>query len=975
MICTGMANCSCGCCAGTSVQTPQREYNRSGLSALSYRVGTWAAFKESMLARLSSADYPALQPLQTRSDDDFTIAFLDASAMVLDILTFYQERLVNEHYLRTATQLRSLTELSRLIGYQPAPGGSASTYLAFTLRQTSGQPPDPTAAPLTIPSGTQVQSVPAQGQTPQTFETSAPIQAKPDWNALQVQTGVPWVPRCGDTSVYLAGISTQLQPGDVFVIVGDERASDSPTSEQWDIQVVATVAADSQHNRTYITWDKGLGAPSVKPAQMNPKFYAFRQRAALFGYNAVQPLMLNPTQLTQLGTYLNNPPTEWNFLQSQSPANQKLYEKDLIDLDAVYPKIVPDGWIALIMPNQQDQRSPAGEITLYKVQTVTTIARSDFALSAKISRVAIDVGTHLDEYYEATRTTSALVQSEQLTVAEQPLNYPLYGTRLSLETLRTDMASVQVIALSGTRQKLALRDGVGHRQFSPRDGSLPASRCLQPGEILTLTDPTCLPPITYGCPPFDWASDTTKRTLCVEDANGRPGTVRANLSDFRLAPADQHNPKVTEYALVVKVDSACDSAHTVMQLASPLTHCYDRTTTTVNANVGLATHGQSVSEILGSGNAATPDQHFTLKQTNQQAPLTFVQAPTPTGRQSTLQVQVNGMRWTEVASLYQQSPAQQVYTILNQADGTTDVLFGGDGEGAVLPTGQNNVHAHYRIGSGAAGNVGAGTLTTLMDRPLGVSGVTNPAAATGGQDPQSVNDIRANAPQTVLTLGRAVSITDYQNYASTFPGIAKAYAIWIPSGPGRGVFLTVAGVDGAALPAGSPTLTNLITALRSLGNPLIPITVQTYAETFFRFTAGLQYDPAYDQPTVEGQVRQALAHAYGFAARSFGQAVSIDEIATVIQGVAGVVAVHVTGLTREHHSSTGGDLATTARYATIAARNAWMSRRIDLHRPFADATDRLCAYLPVAQAAALPQPAEILVLDPDPSAVVLGVMS
>ena len=75
-----------------------------------------------MLARLSSSDYPALQALKTRADDDFTVALLDATSIVLDILTFYQERLVNESYLRTATQFRSLTELSRLIGYQPAPG-------------------------------------------------------------------------------------------------------------------------------------------------------------------------------------------------------------------------------------------------------------------------------------------------------------------------------------------------------------------------------------------------------------------------------------------------------------------------------------------------------------------------------------------------------------------------------------------------------------------------------------------------------------------------------------------------------------------------------------------------------------------------------------------------------------------------------------------------------------------------------------
>src|SRR6516165_4273084 len=104
-----------------------------------------------MLARLSSADYPALRALKTRSDDDFTIAMLDATAIVLDILTFYQERLANENYLRTARQLRSLTELSRLIGYRPTPGVSASAYLAFSLRQTPGLPPDPTAPPITIP--------------------------------------------------------------------------------------------------------------------------------------------------------------------------------------------------------------------------------------------------------------------------------------------------------------------------------------------------------------------------------------------------------------------------------------------------------------------------------------------------------------------------------------------------------------------------------------------------------------------------------------------------------------------------------------------------------------------------------------------------------------------------------------------------------------------------------------------------------
>ena len=106
-----------------------------------------------MLARLSSAEYPALAGLKTRDTDDFSIALLDASSVMLDILTFYQERLANESYLRTATQLQSLTELARLIGYQPAPGVGSSVYLSFTLQAAPGSSTDPATAAITIPKG------------------------------------------------------------------------------------------------------------------------------------------------------------------------------------------------------------------------------------------------------------------------------------------------------------------------------------------------------------------------------------------------------------------------------------------------------------------------------------------------------------------------------------------------------------------------------------------------------------------------------------------------------------------------------------------------------------------------------------------------------------------------------------------------------------------------------------------------------
>jgi Baseplate J-like protein len=961
MSCTGGSNCDCGCCSGITVLTPQAENNRPGLSSISYRVGRWATFKESMLARLSSSDYPALTALKTRDDDDFTVAFLDATSVVLDILTFYQERLANESYLRTAGQLRSLTELSRLIGYEPAPGVSASTYLAFSLKAAPGQTPDPSAPAITIPAGSQVQSVPAQGQKPQTFETSADIPAKPDWNALPVRTGTPWMPQIGDIGVYLQGIATQLQPGDLILIVGDERAVPSATNtqnENWDIRLVTTVKPDTLNNRTWIAWSEGLGyAPDgIEPAQEHPRFFAFRQRASLFGYNALNPQMLSAKIVARIMALLNSDQSDWIFAEPGAK---------LVDLDATYSKLIAGGWIALNMPDKQTTRSPSGFLRLYQIESVTVISRSNFSMSAKISRLETDTDTDLPTYYAATRKASVLAQSEELAVAEQPLAYPLYGTALELENLRPDLLNPSVVALSGKRQKLSVV--VKNLSFAPDDNPSDL-RTLNPGDLLTLTDPTPLPlPLNAN----DWNDRVTIRTLNVEDDQGRPGTLDAHLTDFTLAPSSKSDPDVSESALVESVSSVSDPyPHTLITLQSGLANCYERAATSVNANVALATHGQSVSEVMGSGSASTPNQNFVLKQ----SPLTYVQAPTPTGRQSTLQVEVSGVKWTEVPSLYKEGASQQVFATLNQSDATTNVLFGDGVEGATLPTGQNNLQANYRIGSGSAGNVAAAALTTLMDRPLGVSGVTNPEPATGGQDPQSIDDVRSNAPQTVLTLGRAVSITDYQSYAAIFAGIAKAYAIWIPAGPGRGVFLTIAGVAGAALPAGNPSLTNLVTSLRNFGNPLIPITVQSFLETLFGLSADVQYDPAYDQPTVRAQVMEALTQEYSFAQRTFGQGVSVDEVATVIQAVPGVVAVNV----KEIHTvatSAAGDLASQSGAFSVSSLNNWLAHPVTVPRPFSDSPTRICAYLPVADLKAVPLPAEILVLDPDPSQVVLGVMS
>ena len=169
----------CGCCEGITEETPQAIQNRDGLSTIEYRIGDYAQFRGSLQALLSRKEYSPLGDLRTRAETDFTIGLLDAYACSADVLTFYQERIANESYLRTAVERVSLQEMGKLIGYRLRPGVAAETWLAFSLevppKPPANLPPEPgnfvTGVPATVKldTGLKVQSVPGPGEKPQTF--------------------------------------------------------------------------------------------------------------------------------------------------------------------------------------------------------------------------------------------------------------------------------------------------------------------------------------------------------------------------------------------------------------------------------------------------------------------------------------------------------------------------------------------------------------------------------------------------------------------------------------------------------------------------------------------------------------------------------------------------------------------------------------------------------------------------------------
>ena len=330
---------------------------------------------------------------------------------------------------------------------------------------------------------------------------------------------------------------------------------------------------------------------------------------------------------------------------------------------------------------------------------------------------------------------------------------------------------------------------------------------------------------------------------------------------------------------------------TLLSLAKDLANSYDPARTQLFANCVTATHGATIArpEALGGGNGALPFQSFNLKQ----KPLTYTSASTPSGAASTLTVTVNDIKWTEVPSLYGQAPQARVFVTRLADDQTVTVTFGDGVNGSRLPTGSENVDANYRVGIGLAGLAMPGQINLPLTRPVGVKAVSNPAAPTGAADPEQLDGARHNAPLTVRTLDRIVSVTDYADFAGGFAGIGKARAEIVWSGERRVVHLTIAGVGGAAVPADSATYRNLIAAIEQHAPNEHHVVIDTAVEQTFKVSAAVLPEPGLDFTILAPRVRQALLDGFSFDARNIGQSVAASEIIARIQNVAGVTAVRL----------------------------------------------------------------------------------
>jgi hypothetical protein len=305
----------------------------------------------------------------------------------------------------------------------------------------------------------------------------------------------------------------------------------------------------------------------------------------------------------------------------------------------------------------------------------------------------------------------------------------------------------------------------------------------------------------------------------------------------------------------------------------------------VNGTITVtATQGYTISnEVLGVS-SGSPNQIFKLVET-------------PVIKDS-VEVFVNGIQYTYSPALIENTIYDPVFTTVNDAEGNTYVIFG-DGVGGRIPTTAGSITATYRVGAGTSGNVPANKLSFFLTNATAGITVNNQEAAVGGEDEESTDSIKTNAPLALRSLNRAVSLRDYASLALQVPGVAKAVAesevytsvnLYIaPFGD-----LGVSGVTPTAVFNALATDVGEFFTDKTAPNVTLNILPPTYLNIDVDVTVYVL--PQYRQDIVTSQALAAVKELFSAQNSFFADRVTVHFLLSAINQVSGVDYAQVTYL-------------------------------------------------------------------------------
>jgi hypothetical protein len=322
----------------------------------------------------------------------------------------------------------------------------------------------------------------------------------------------------------------------------------------------------------------------------------------------------------------------------------------------------------------------------------------------------------------------------------------------------------------------------------------------------------------------------------------------------------------------------------------------DTPTVTVFGNVVEADQGKAEAEVpIGNGDGRAKFQTFKLPK----SPLTYhISAGATPPQVPALDIFVNGRKWTRAVALFGRAADEEVYIVREDAEGNSYVQFGDGETGARLPSGIKNVVARYRSGNGAHGAVKAGATPSAGKRIEHLDKVQLPGIVAGGAEPETGDKAREAAPGKIQSLGRMVSLRDFETELLTIPGVTRATAAWALVDNVPTVVLRVLLESGRE---------NEFTAVRDTiqvygrcrGADRFAVKVEQAKLRYVFLDLLYSFDPRLVQTDVEARIRTALGLAddaanagrrlFGLYHRRLGEKEYARRVEGIVQNVAGVV--------------------------------------------------------------------------------------
>ncbi|HME37170.1 MAG TPA: baseplate J/gp47 family protein [Candidatus Sulfotelmatobacter sp.] len=822
------SNCPCDTCNFPAVIS-----NVPGLSTILYRVGDFTSFRDAMLHALpNEVELANWKPTTT---SDLALQMIEWWAYLSDILTFYNQRIANQDYLRTADIDASVNRLIRVLGYRPRPGIGARATLAALVSAKQA---------ITLPQGFAVQSKPGPGKTPQIFELSADTMAQPggsvsaDPDNSQAVMGT-------DGSVLLQGTVTSIKPGDLLLLV--EKNWNGNDTNYVAANVIRVQPQSSPRGTTNTQVVLGTSALSLPAGAIAANYRLLRstQTARLFQYGVALSLSLANGNTADLDS-----------------AVRQIKPNDLVLFDSTGQTANPPHRVVSKPPiGIPDPLSAFGQFDLEHLQTfigqVATPAVSQFAESEATLDTQFDISS--------ARNLAETGIASQVQI-ESPLPPPLQLAYVKTYTELIWYADDPTSPTTPSSATTGIPVLHSHITFTP---------------AVTETDPTAVV-IRYG-----WQDVGVLISPPATSFTANVGLVAVTPPNF--APGKQP-------VLLEDVNGNGDSATgtvnsdatTEMQLVAPLSPALTPPID-VLTNLLPFTRGKTVSnEVLGSGDASVAGQEFTLAK----SPLTYLLSPDSTSGAnytSTLQVWVNSVQWKEQPSFYGQKPDAAIFVTREDENNITHVQFGDGTNGARLPTGTSNVIADYRYGSGQDAP-DANRLTVITKSQPGLTAIVNPVAAGGGADPELSSQIRKYAPMSVLAFDRAISGDDYEAIAASTPGVQRASAVWsFDTSQQRTVVTVYVGDDQSAQAAAQ-------LALSGDADPNRPVNVQLAQPIALTLSLTLAIDPNHAPDSVVAGATAALTDPdvglFGENRIGIGEVIYRSQIYAACLSISGALAVH-----------------------------------------------------------------------------------